>query len=74
MRSNFILTVEDSKKNLSTLSLYCCSRQAINAFNALAFALPMNKKGIVSLTLALETRDGFYTPVNKATFKGVKNA
>lgn len=68
MRSNFVLTVEDSKKSSSALSLYCCTRQAVKAFNALAFALPMNKKGIVKLTLSLESRGGVLVPMNKATF------
>lgn len=73
MRSNFKIIVEGSSGS-SAISLYCNTRQAVNVFNALAFALPENKQGYKKLVLSLEGRGGLFTVMNSATFKGVKNA
>lgn len=70
MRSNFLLTIEDTTSS-QTISLHCCLRQANKAFENLAFALSGNQKGYQKLSLSVVTSAGS-SVVNVARFNGVK--
>lgn len=72
MRYNYVLTVINKNGSQKNLFLNCNTRQANKCFDALSFALPMNKMGYKKLILSVNNRNG-NTVINSASFKEPKN-
>lgn len=72
MGYNYILTVINKNSSEKNLFLNCNTRQAKKCFDALAFALPMNKMGYKKLILSVNNRAG-NTVINSASFKELKD-
>lgn len=72
MRSNYVLTVEDSFTS-SSLALHCTLRQANKAFISLSYALTGNLMGYRKISLFVVARGGVKTKINTSTFNGLVN-